>query len=116
VLDLDGRLEFMSEGGKAVMEVDDFDTIKGACWPDFWRGEEHEKALSAVDQAKAGKVGRFQGFATTMKGSPRWWDVVVTPIEDLDGRPERLLSVSRDVTLPRQADEKLREAKRVCAL
>ena len=29
ILDLDGRLQFMSEGGKRVMEVDDFTAAQG---------------------------------------------------------------------------------------
>jgi PAS domain S-box-containing protein len=111
VLDLDGRLEFMSEGGMCVMEVDDFGAIQGACWPDFWQGEEHAKALAAVEEAKRGGTGRFQGFATTMKGAPRWWDVIVTPINGPDHKPEKLLSVSRDVTATKQAEERLRESE-----
>jgi PAS domain S-box-containing protein len=111
VLDLDGRLEFMSEGGMCVMEVDDFDAIRGACWPDFWQGEEHAKAQAAVEEAKRGGTGRFQGFATTMKGTPRWWDAMVTPINGPDGRPEKLLSVSRDVTAAKEAESKLRESE-----
>ncbi len=39
ILDLDGRLQFMSEGGKRVMEVDDFSVLKGCPWPEFWHGE-----------------------------------------------------------------------------
>lgn len=109
VLSLDGRLEFMSEGGMCVMEVDDFATIEGARWPDFWPGEGHAKALAAVEEANHGGAGRFQGFATTMKGSPRWWDVAVTPINGPNGTPERLLSVSRDVTEQRNAEARLRE-------
>lgn len=35
ILSLDGSLQFMSEGGKRVMEVDDFDELKGCPWPDF---------------------------------------------------------------------------------
>ena len=111
VLDLDGRVEFMSEGGMCVMEVDDFDAIQGACWPDFWPGAEHAKALAAVEEAKRGGTGRFQGFATTMKGTPRWWDVAVTPINGLDGTPEKLLSVSRDVTSTREAQAALRASE-----
>jgi PAS domain S-box-containing protein len=109
VLSLDGRLEFMSQGGMCVMEVDDFAAIKGACWPDFWQGEEHGKALAALEEAKGGGTGRFEGFATTMKGNPRWWDVSVTPINGTDGKPEKLLSVSRDVTAHRKSEERLRE-------
>lgn len=109
VLSLDGELEFMSEGGMCVMEVDDFDPIKGACWPDFWSGDTHDLARAAVAEARRGGTGRFQGFARTMKGSPRWWDVAVTPIDGANGVPEKLLSVSRDITEQRRAEERLRE-------
>ena len=109
VLDLDARLEFMSEGGMCVMEVEDFGAIKGACWPDFWTGEGHGLALAAVEEAKRGGTGRFQGFATTVKGSPRWWDVIVTAISGPDGAPEKLLSVSRDVTATKLAEVGLQE-------
>ncbi len=108
VLGLDGRLEFMSTNGMCAMEVGDFAAIRGAYWPDFWRGDENAKALAAVDEARRGRTGRFQGFATTMKGSPRWWDVIVTPINGMDGRPEKLLSVSRDVSATKRAEELLR--------
>ncbi len=39
VLDLDGRLQFMSDGGKRVMEVDDFSALKGCPWIEFWAGD-----------------------------------------------------------------------------
>jgi PAS domain S-box-containing protein len=112
VLGLDGRLEFMSEGGRGVMEVDDFGQIRGAYWPDFWKEDEHQKAVDAIESARGGGTARFQGFATTLKGTPRWWDVVVTPISDADGRPEKLLSVSRDITSTRHAETALRETSR----
>jgi PAS domain S-box-containing protein len=109
VLDLEGRVEFLSEGGMFVMEVDDFAALKGKCWPDLWEGEEHERSMQAVNVAKGGGTGRFQGFARTMKGSPRWWDVIVTPIAGPDGQPLKLLSISRDVTASRRAEEAVRE-------
>jgi PAS domain S-box-containing protein len=109
VLDLDGRIVFMSEGGMQVMEVNDFGSVEGACWPDLWRGDEHAKVLAAVAEARRGETGRFQGFATTMAGTPHWWDVVVTPINGPDGLPVRLLSISRNITASRRAEEQLRE-------
>ncbi|WP_293879725.1 PAS domain-containing sensor histidine kinase [Sphingomonas sp.] len=109
VLDLDARLEFMSEGGMCVMEVDDFGAIEGTCWPDFWQGEEHAMARTAVAEAKRGGTGRFQGFATTLKGTPRWWDVIVTAMTGPDGTPEKLLSISRDITANKEIEVRLRE-------
>lgn len=109
VLDLAGRLESMSEGGMWVMEVEDFGTVQGLCWPDFWTGEEHAKVLAAIESARSGGTGRFQGFATTMKGSPRWWDVIVTSIAGPDGSPEKLLAISRDVTATKEAELRLHQ-------
>jgi PAS domain S-box-containing protein len=98
VLDLDGGLTFMTEGGMRVMEISNFDHVKGCPWPDFWQGQGHIEALAALDAARAGGVGHFQGPANTYLGTPRWWDVQVTPIRGADGRPEKILSVSRDIT------------------
>ena len=109
VLDLDGRLVFMSEGGQRVMEVSDFNAIRGCPWPDFWQDQGNTDARAAVEAAKAGEAGHFQGAANTMAGTPRYWDVRVTPILGQDGRPQRLLSVSRDITAMRQAEAALRE-------
>lgn len=103
VLDLDANLVFMSEGGQRIMEVSDFNAIAGCPWPDFWHGSGSTAAKDAVATARAGGVGRFRGEANTFKGNPRWWDVMVTPILGVDGRPERLLSVARDITPMMQA-------------
>jgi PAS domain S-box-containing protein len=56
-------------------------------------------------------TSRFTGyFATTITKQPRWWDVVVGPIRNAEGKPERLLAVSRDVTEHKRNEEALREA------
>lgn len=107
VLDLDAKLIFMSEGGQRVMEVSDFNAIAGCPWPEFWRGEGHALAKAAIETARAGGVGRFRGKADTMRGNARHWDVQVTAIPGADGRPEKLLSVSRDVTETRNAEDLL---------
>jgi two-component sensor histidine kinase len=98
ILDLDGRLQFMSEGGKRVMEVEDFRSVKGCPWPDFWTGAGNIDAAKAVETAKSGGVARFKGAANTAKGTPRYWDVQVSPILGSDGKPSHLLSISRDIT------------------
>ena len=98
ILDLDGQLQFMSEGGKRVMEVEDFGKLKGCPWPDFWAGAGNADARAAVEAAKAGGTARFKGPANTAKGTPRYWDVQVSPIFGDDGKPSHILSISRDIT------------------
>jgi len=110
ILDLDGRIQFMSEGGKRVMEVEDFGKLKGCPWPDFWVGQGNSDAKDAVAAALAGGIGRFKGPANTAKGTPRHWDVQVSPIAGNDGKPIYLLSISRDITDEWRAVAALKEA------
>lgn len=113
VLDLDGHLTFMSEGGQQIMEIDDFNEVAGCPWPDFWHGLGQEEAKAAIAVARAGKARSFIGFARTFAGSPRWWDVAVSPILGPDGKPERILSVSRDITATRENEEERRQLVRI---
>ncbi|WP_299812929.1 PAS domain-containing sensor histidine kinase [Tardiphaga sp.] len=110
ILDLDGRLQFMSEGGKRIMEVDDFAKLKGCPWPDFWVGAGNIDARNAVEVAKAGGVAHFKGAANTAKGTPRYWDVQVSAILGSDDKPSHLLSISRDITDEWRAVSELNEA------
>lgn len=108
ILDLEGRLQFMSEGGKRVMEVEDFGKLKGCPWPDFWQGEGNRDAVAAIAAAKSGKSARFRGPAGTAKGTAKHWDVHVSPIFDDAGRVTQILSISKDITEEWQAAERVR--------
>ena len=110
VLDLDAKLIFMSERGQRLMEVSDFNAIAGCAWPDFWQDEGNVLAKAAAQTAKAGGLGHFVSQGSTLAGTPKWWDVQVTPIMGADNRPARLLSVSRDITEARVAEDALRDA------
>ncbi|WP_239806845.1 PAS domain-containing sensor histidine kinase [Croceicoccus hydrothermalis] len=105
VLDLEGRLTFMSEGGQRVMEVSDFNAIAGCPWPDFWSGPGHKEARLAVESAGRGEPHSFIGQADTMGGTTKWWHVAVSPIRDENGEVDRILSVSRDITDLRASEE-----------
>ncbi|MFK7701963.1 PAS domain-containing protein [Pseudomonas caspiana] len=109
VIDLEGKLSFMSEGGMRVMEIGDFNAVRGCPWPDFWQDQGHLDAKAAIANAKAGLAGRFQGFANTYMGTPKWWDVQVTPMFDAAGAVEKILCISRDITATRAAEENLRK-------
>lgn len=107
VLNIDARIEFINDGGLCILEIEDFGAFKGTNWLEFWKGEGHAKALAAVEEAKTGGTGRFQGFTPTMNGSPRWWDVIVTSIYDEHGVTDKLLVVSRDITEPKRIEAEL---------
>ena len=114
VLDLEGRLLFMNEGGMQALEICDISPFMHNSWIDFWEGEDREAALTAVQTARNGGIGRFVGyFEPRVSRQPRWWDVVVSPIHGASGVPERLLAVSRDVSHQKEDEDALREALQV---
>lgn len=104
VLDLDGKLTCMSDGGQRIMEVSDVNDIVGCPWPDFWQGQGNVEAVAAIEAARQGKARSFVGRANTMAGNPRWWHVAVSAILGTDGHPKRILSVSRDITALRASE------------
>jgi formate hydrogenlyase transcriptional activator len=111
MLDLEGRLLWMNEGGMQALEICDLGPFVNTSWIQFWEGEFRKAAQAAVESARNGGTGRFTGyFATTTSKQPRWWDVVVSPIRNAEGRPERLLAVSRDVTEHKRSEEALHKA------
>ena len=62
VLDLEGRLQWMNEGGMQALEISDFKPLEKASWIDFWEGEDREAARTAIETAAQGGTGRFTGF------------------------------------------------------
>jgi PAS domain S-box len=107
-LSLDGKLLTMSEAGQRTFEIDDFAQVEGADYTLFWQGEERTAAARAVAAARAGQTGRFQGYCPTVGGTPKWWDVVVSPVLGASGLPEVLLAVSRDITEQKEGERRQR--------
>jgi diguanylate cyclase (GGDEF)-like protein/PAS domain S-box-containing protein len=107
VLDVEGRLIFMNGPGLRIMEVDDFDAIRGAPFAQFWPAEAGESIREAIIRARRGETSRQTLYAPTAKGKPRWWDISVSPIRSADGAVRRLLAASRDVTDVKRHQEEL---------
>jgi signal transduction histidine kinase/CheY-like chemotaxis protein len=116
ILRRDGTLEFMNANGVCLMEIDDFAPFKAKSWVSLWP-EESRKALSdAVDNALQGRHSRFEALCPTAKGTLKYWDVTVSPVNGASG-VEWLVSISRDITervlSARSLDAALREQKRL---
>ena len=111
LLDLEGNLVAMSEGGRELLEIVDLTPHLGSCWTEWWQGDFRQAALAAVAEAREGRTGRFEASAKTFGGTPKWWEVTISPVFGPDGKPETLLSVSRDVTTKVQAERQLADAR-----
>lgn len=108
VLDVDGRLVHMNAPGLCVMEIDDFGPLCGQEWSALWPAGARQDIERSLATAGSGGSYAFQAFCPTAKGTPRWWDVVVSPVRDeVTGQVVRLLSVSRDITARKVAEEQV---------
>ncbi len=104
VLEPDGRMALVNRPGLALMEIDDVNALVGQPWTSLWNADS-ELAHQALDDAIARGEGRFHAFRPTLKGTPKWWDVIVTPIRDDAGHVQKLVTVSRDITEQKNAEQ-----------
>ncbi len=112
VLDMDGRLLHMNTPGLCAMEVDDFGTLCGQEWEAIWPAEARADIERSVARAVHGDVSSFEAYCPTTKGTPKWWEVTVSPVREAEGgQIVRLLAVSRDITERRQGEQALHESE-----
>jgi PAS domain S-box-containing protein len=104
LLSNEGTVLAMNRNGMCAMEIDDFSPYAGAVWRSFWPQESQAGIDAAIQIARAGGIGQLKAFCPTAKGTPRWWEVVVSAVHGDDGRLQNLLAVSRDVTAQHEAD------------
>jgi PAS domain S-box-containing protein len=107
VLSLDGRLVSLNDGGRDAMGIGEFAPLRGAEFAGFWSEADRPAVERALETARAGGTGRFIGYCPRLDdGTPKWWDCILTPMYDSQGRPEWLMGVSRDVTELHYAEER----------
>lgn len=111
VLDLEGRLLYINDGGKRLLEIENFSEYAGSLWLNFWSQSAWESARAALEIAKTGEIAKFEGQCPTVKGVLKWWDVVISPMVDVEGNVEQLLCISHDVTDRIQAELAIRESE-----
>ncbi len=110
-LDLEGTLLWMSDQGQRLLCIEDIGALLGKSWLEFWEGDDRAAAQKAVEAAASGNPTQFVGLFSVDNGCVRWFDVMVSPILGKDGKTERLLAVSRDITNSKRAEEAVRESE-----
>jgi PAS domain S-box-containing protein len=98
VIGTGGTVDYMNRNGQCAMEVDDFCAIAGQHWTKLWPDEAESLIEGAMAEAAAGRPARFEDFCPTAKGSPRWWDVSVSPLRGADGAIQGYIATSRDIS------------------
>jgi PAS domain S-box-containing protein len=112
VLDLKGRLLFMSSGGQQLLNIPCIEPYLNQYYADFWSEEYQPIVKSCIKASSEGKKVHFQGYRPAMDDEPKWWDTVFTPIFGEDKEVERILAISRDITNSKTIENELIESER----
>jgi signal transduction histidine kinase len=103
VMDLEGRVISRHHGRGSVPNAHDAEPGLHAIWAEGW-GENKEKAEVAIAAAREGRTTRFEAFCSGWR-TQKWWEVVVAPVNDGDTKPVRILSLARDITERKRAEQ-----------
>lgn len=98
VLDLNGTVVDVNEGGVHALQASASDVMIGRAWVSMWPERSHAKLRRCLELAKAGQIERFTDMCSTFDGKDRWWFVSMGPIFDDQDTISQVLVVSRDVT------------------
>jgi PAS domain S-box-containing protein len=102
------------EGNPALLQMleHDFQTMRSYAWPDLLRAYDQAAARSRSAPLLAGITDgkSVQVRAGTGGGNWLWLQLTATSIPDSSGRPEHVLVMVEDVTVVREAQDKLGEA------
>jgi PAS domain S-box-containing protein len=104
----------MLEANPALLHMleHDFQAMRSHAWPDLLRAYDQAAARSRFAPLLAGITDgkSVQVRAGTGGGSWLWLQMTATSIPDSSGRPEHVLVMVEDVTVVREAQDKLGEA------
>lgn len=109
VLDLNGAITFINLNGVCILEGDNKEYFLNRDWLTFWDEDTKPTIKNAITLALQGRNSHFEAKALTVKGTRKWWDVIVTPILDTKGNIVSVLATSRDVTENKEAQELIKE-------
>ncbi|WP_025560354.1 putative bifunctional diguanylate cyclase/phosphodiesterase [Sphingomonas sp. UNC305MFCol5.2] len=103
LMNLDGQVLDCNEAAEQYPEA----TPHGWLESQRARSEEAEAARAALATARAGQIGRFTLKDPNAGGTGKWWDVLVAPLRDPARQPVQLVSISRDISEQKQAEEQV---------
>ncbi|MDR2334487.1 MAG: EAL domain-containing protein [Burkholderiaceae bacterium] len=109
LLNTDGTLAHMNLSGCRALGVSP-ESGFGMKWLELLPPEVHAAGQRAFRQALRGSNARFSGKSAVPGKTPQYWDNNLTPVLDDGGNTVNILCVSRDVTLQRETEERLRKA------
>ncbi len=101
----DGTIQSVNTYGIVSMGIPQPTPESALNWYEVWDAADRDLARSAFARAPESGAESFESSTRTPDGKTCYWDVLVTPVLDSEGNPTEILSVARDVTDRRRAEQ-----------
>ena len=112
VLDIDGRIQYLNENGRRLLDLGALDTVTQCKWSALWPELARPGIDAAVAAAIQGLPGAIEGDCPTFSGTMKWWEVSLSPIRDAASNTvSRVLVISRDMTARRADTQALQQSR-----
>jgi len=99
LIGLSGQVLWVNPDGLCAMEIESAEAVCGLDWDKLWPDDSRKMVLDSLPAARRGETVRFDAFCPTAKGSPRWWNVTVSAVKNVERELIGYLAISRDITV-----------------
>jgi PAS domain S-box-containing protein len=108
-LTLDGDYLSMNSKMSAFLGNPDSSAFSGRQFVEQIAGN-NEAALMAIGMAAGGDITSVRYRSVSRFGKDIWWDAVLSPVKDIDGKIISILGISRDITDRMKAEDELKSS------
>jgi len=103
----EGELIDMNPAGLEMIEVDNLEQVKGQRVEAIIDPQYREAFNKLTNDVFKGKPGKLEFEITGLKGTKRWMSTHAVPLKDTSGKIISLLSVTRDISERKKAEEEM---------
>mgnify|MGYP001627189922 CR=1 FL=1 len=111
VVSPDGRLQDMNPAGLHMIEASSLDAVRDCLVESLVHPQDRASFNELHERNLAGYTGQLRFRIIGLRGTERWMETHATPLFDPRGSVQSVLSVTRDVTERRRAEEALRQSE-----
>ena len=110
IIDLDGRLQYMSSAGVNQLKIPDVTQLYGCTYPsELYPMWIRAPLVEKLDQALAGEISSVDCPLLDADGNEVWYHTTFLPACDDEGRIEYIIASSVNITERRRAEEEVRQ-------
>jgi PAS domain S-box-containing protein len=113
MVDAQGNLIMMNRAGLDMIEVDDFEQVKGQCVCPFITSEHRQAFMDLTTQVFEGKSGNLMFEMVGRKGRHVWLETRAVPFRNEKNEIIALLGITRDITERRKLEDQLRQSQKM---